>query len=265
VLNAELVWGAARRMGAGVLLRIEDHDRERARSAYERGILDDLDWLGFAPDIFPTAAFRAGACDGRQSNRAAVYEEAARDLASRGLLYGCDCTRRELAGLPLRGGERRYDGRCRTRGLAPGPGVGWRLRLEPGAEAFVDLALGPQVQDPAAQCGDVLIRDRLGNWTYQFAAAVDDWRQSIDLVVRGLDLLASTGRQIRIARLLGRARPAAFLHHPLIMKTPDQKVSKSDGDTGIRDLRQAGWSARMVREAARRHAGALAEWLSPLT
>jgi glutamyl-tRNA synthetase/glutamyl-Q tRNA(Asp) synthetase len=104
----------------------------------------------------------------------------------------------------------------------------------------------------------VLIRDRLGNWTYQFAASVDDFRQGIDLVIRGEDLLASTGRQIRIARLLGRERAATFLHHPLLMKSPDQKLSKSDGDTGVRDLRRRGWTPDQVKTAAHNP-----EWLPP--
>jgi glutamyl-tRNA synthetase/glutamyl-Q tRNA(Asp) synthetase len=122
--------------------------------------------------------------------------------------------------------------------------------MDPGVEHFVDGLLGPQSQDPSHQCGDVLIRDRLGNWTYQFVAAVDDFRQNIDLVIRGVDLLASTGRQIRIARLLGRPVPPAFRHHPLIMKSPDQKLSKSDGDSGVRDLRARGWTAEQVKSAA---------------
>jgi len=113
-------------------------------------------------------------------------------------------------------------------------------------ERFVDLRLGPQEQRPSDQCGDVLVRDRDGNWTYQFAAAVDDFVQGVTLVIRGVDLLASTGRQIQLARLLGRAEPPAFLHHPLIMKSPSQKLSKSDGDSGIRELRARGWSAPQV-------------------
>ena len=60
VLNAEYVWNTARQRGAEVLLRIEDHDRERSRTEYEAGILDDLDWLGYQPHIFTTSAFRAG-------------------------------------------------------------------------------------------------------------------------------------------------------------------------------------------------------------
>jgi glutamyl/glutaminyl-tRNA synthetase len=45
------------------------------------------------------------------------------------------------------------------------------------------------------------------------------------------------------------------MHHPLVMKSPDQKLSKSDGDTGIRDLRAAGWSREDVLARARNHTG----------
>ena len=256
VLNAEYVWGGLgpalpesepRRL---VLLRIEDHDRERCRPEYEAGILEDLAWLGYRPD-FPFV---------RQSDRHQLYQRAAQMLIDRGLVYGCDCTRREIEDQTTaprisdagpRTTELLYSGRCRDRGLPVADGVGWRLRMEPGVEAFADQLLGPQAQDPSRQCGDLLIRDRLGNWTYQFAASVDDFDQGVDLVIRGVDLLASTGRQIRIARLLGRERPAVFLHHPLLMKTPSQKLSKSDGDTGVRDLRARGWTADEVKAAAR--------------
>ena len=130
-------------------------------------------------------------------------------------------------------------------------GVSWRLRLEPGLEHFDDVILGPQAQDPSAQCGDLLLRDRLGNWTYQFAVTVDDLDQGITDVIRGADLLDSTGRQIRLARLLGRPQPPRFWHHRLVMKSAAEKLSKSDGDTGVRDLRAAGWSAEAVLARAR--------------
>jgi len=261
VLNAEYVWGS----GARVLLRIEDHDRERSRPEFEAGILDDLDWLGYRPDIFPTAAFRAGRCEGRQSDRDAIYREAVNELASRGLVYGCDCTRREIEQRSQRpgGDELWYSGRCRDRGLSLTDGVGWRVRMAPGVERFVDDLLGPQEQDPSEQCGDVLIRDRLGNWTYQFAVTVDDLLQGIDLVIRGVDLLPSTGRQIRLARMLGRERAPAFRHHQLIMKTADQKLSKSDGDTGIKDLRAQGWTPERTKETSR--ASVLAAGKPPAT
>jgi glutamyl/glutaminyl-tRNA synthetase len=97
VLNAEYVWGAAGKAGGGVLLRIEDHDRTRSRPEFEAGILDDLDWLGYRPDVFPTNAFRAGRCDGRQSDRDSIYREALEILRAQGLVYACNCSRRALA------------------------------------------------------------------------------------------------------------------------------------------------------------------------
>ena len=255
VANAICVWGLARERNGRVLLRIEDHDRQRSRPEYEAALLDDLDWLGFEPDLCPTAAFRRGRCDGRQSDRLAVYESIARDLIERDLVYGCTCSRDEIAQVVdvSTAGERPYPGTCRGRGVSLDLGVAWRVRISDEVEAFDDLWCGRQVQQPAAQCGDFVIRDRLGQWTYQFVVTVDDYLQGVDVVIRGRDLLASTGRQLWLARVIGRTMPAQFAHHPLIMKTPAQKLSKSDGDTGVRNLRQQGWSAEAVRrEAARR-------------
>lgn len=245
-------------MGGRVLLRIEDHDRTRARPEFEAGILDDLDWLGYRSDLYPTDAFRAGRCDGRQSDRDAIYREAFEILRRQGLVYACDCSRRSVtdgaSGVSRTesASELHYPGTCRDRHLPLVDGYGWRVRIEPGTEEFEDSRLGLQRQNPAEQCGDVLLRDRHNNWTYQFAVTVDDWQQGVDVVIRGVDLLPSTGRQIRLGRLLGRERPPAFVHHPLIMKTADQKLSKSDGDTGVRDLRAKGWAAADVIAAARR-------------
>jgi glutamyl-Q tRNA(Asp) synthetase len=252
VLNAEYVWGIAQALGGRVLLRIEDHDRGRCRPEFEIGILDDLDWLGYRPDVCATDDFRGGLCAGRQTNREDIYRAALDVLAAQGLVYGCECSRRVLTSEPATraGSELHYGGRCRDRNLPLAAGLGWRLRTEPGIETFDDARLGPQAQDPALQCGDVLLRDRHGNWTYQFAVAVDDWRQGVELVIRGIDLLPSTGRQIRLARLLGRARSPLFFHHALIMKSTDQKLSKSDGDTSVRDLRARGWTPARVRQAA---------------
>src|SRR6266851_6818888 len=252
IVNAVYVWRETRARNGRILLRIEDHDRQRSRPELEAAMLEDLAWLGFAADEPPV----------RQSERGHIYQAAVAGLRARGLVYACACTRAEIVsrvepiarrrrplGRPAaarpegpalrttRDSELRYPGTCRDRGLAEAPGLGLRVRLEPSVERFVDLRHGPQAQRPSQQCGDLLLRDRDGNWTYQFAATVDDCVQGVTLVIRGDDLLASTGRQMQLARLLGRAQPPEFLHHPLIMKSPTQKLSKSDGDTGIRELR----------------------------
>jgi glutamyl-tRNA synthetase/glutamyl-Q tRNA(Asp) synthetase len=254
VANAIYVWGLARARGAQVLLRVEDHDATRSRPEFEHALLDDLDWLGIAPDLFPTGEFRAGLCASRQSDRQPLYAEAAARLIDAGVVYACQCSRADLdAGRVADGREKRYPGTCRTRGLPLERGLVWRVRMDDGVVAFDDLLCGPQRQDPAAACGDVAIRDRLGQWTYQFAVVVDDFHQGIDLVVRGMDLLPSTARQIRIAALLGRVAPPVFAHHPLVMKSATQKLSKSDADTGIAELRALGWRpGRVLGEAARR-------------
>jgi glutamyl-tRNA synthetase/glutamyl-Q tRNA(Asp) synthetase len=244
VLNAAWTWDVSRAWNGRVLLRIEDHDTTRCREEYEDALREDLDWLGFVPDeVVP-----------RQSERHARYEEVLADLRARGLAYVCTCSRKDIAEVvgDAVNEETRYPGTCRALGLEPGPGRGWRVVMEPGTELFTDLLLGEQVQDPSAQCGDLLVRDRLGHWTYQFAVTVDDMDQGIDLVVRGEDLLASTGRQLRLARMLGRARMPLFLHHPLIRKPGGEKLSKASGDTGVREMRAAGMTAAEVIGAASR-------------
>lgn len=266
VVNAIHVWGTARAHGGRVVLRIEDHDRERSRPAFEHAILDDLEWLGLEPDEGRSEALRRGPSLHRQSDRQEIYESALAHLRALGLVYACRCSRRDIAALAPRtetgstdevgeGQEARYPGTCRDLGLEPGPGLGLRVRMAPGIERFADLRLGLQQQDPSAQCGDLLVRDRRGQWTYQFAVTVDDWQQRITHVIRGEDLLPSTARQIRLARLLGRDEPARFLHHALIYREPGVKLSKANRDTGIRDLRAAGLTREDVLGLAASHLG----------
>lgn len=247
VVNALWVWHAARATGGRVLLRIEDHDRSRCRAEYETEIREDLAWLGFVPDAEAP----------RQSEREPRYAAALDQLAAERLVYPCDCSRRDIAReIPeVFGEETRYTGRCRARALPPESTPARRVWMEPDDERFDDARLGPQCQSPDRQCGDLLVRDRLGHWTYQFAVVVDDLDEGVDLVVRGEDLLSSTGRQLRLARLLGRAQPPLFLHHPLLRKATGEKLSKSSRDTGIRDLRAAGRSAEDVLALASEESG----------
>lgn len=220
-------------------LRLEDHDRRRFRQEYETSILDDLDWLGFTPDLGRTFEFRSGSTPWRQSSASARYERALVHLAERGLVYACACSRAMVGAEAALGEEPHYAGTCRDRGL-PFEGHRLRVRLEPGGESFDDLRLGPQYQQPGRQCGDLAIRDANGDWTYQFAVTVDDLSQEISLVIRGEDLLPSTGRQIRLARLLGRPDPPRFLHHPLVTDASGRKLSKRDFAKSLRDHRAEG-------------------------
>ena len=202
-------------------------------------------WPG--SDSSPTSGFEPLL---RQSDTPAVYEQALDRLRESTDVYACECSRKDI------GGER-YDGRCRERRLEPGSGRGIRVQLPDGDEVFDDALLGRQTQTPAEQCGDLLVRDRDGHWTYQFAVTVDDVRQGVTLVIRGADLVSSTGRQILLARMLGRKNAPVFLHHPLIHDGRGEKLSKSAGDTGVRELRSAGLTAPEVIGIAAARVGLL--------
>lgn len=247
------MWGVARALGGSVVLRIEDHDRQRSRAVYERALLDDLDLLGLRPDRPTTDDLRMGASDFRQSDTGEVYAAALEGLRAAGRIYACACSRATFRswadehGAPFSGIG--CPGECRARGVAEEEGVGLRAALGAGDESWVDLLVGP-LRDAVAPAGDLLVRDRLGNWTYGFCVVVDDVRHGVDLVIRGRDLLHATATQIRLGRLLGRDRPPAFLHHPLIRKPSGAKLSKADGDTAIRSLLEAGRTpAELLGEA----------------
>jgi glutamyl-Q tRNA(Asp) synthetase len=243
VVNAIYTWGMAAALRGRVLLRLEDHDRIRSRPAFAAALLEDLDWLGFVPD--------AGRHPPRyQSDHPDRYRAALERLRRAHHVYACGCSRREI-------GVERYGGHCRDRGLEEGAQRGLRVRIGPGTEAVEDLRLGRRTQAPAEQCGDLLLRDRDGHWTYQFAVTVDDMCDGVTLVIRGADLVDSAGRQIRLARMLGREASPVFLHHPLILGPDGEKLSKSRGDTGVRELRQQGLSAPEVIGRAAAAAGLL--------
>jgi glutamyl-Q tRNA(Asp) synthetase len=254
VVNALYVWGAARSRGGTVLVRIEDHDRIRSRPEFETALLDDLQWLGFEP----SRRRDDGQADViRQRDRHDIYTAALERLRREHHVYVCDCSRSRI------GGER-YPGFCRDRKLAEAPGTGLRIQFDAGDESFDDLLLGRLTQSPADQCGDLLLRDRDGQWTYQFAVTVDDLLQGVSLVVRGADLVESTGRQIRLARMLsgsgvGAAKAVTYLHHPLILGDDGNKLSKSTGAAGVRSMRQRGLSPEEVMGQAAAAVGLLRE------
>jgi glutamyl/glutaminyl-tRNA synthetase len=257
LVNAMHVWGVARAHGGEVLLRIEDHDRTRCRPEYETALLDDLDWLGLEPDLFATSSFRTDvrAHPARQSSNEARYAEALAHLAAAGAVYPCRCTRRDLAHrVPHAAGEEpRYDGYCAHGNVPVSETFARRVRLPHVVMAFDDLRLGALTQTPARQCSDVLVRDRHAQYTYQFAVVVDDMVHDIDLIIRGEDLLASTGRQLQLAAMLGRRTPPQLLHHTLLVHADGSKLSKATHDTALREMRAEGWSpAALFGEAARR-------------
>lgn len=198
-------------------LRIDDLDAPRVQSGAETAILRTLEHFGFTWDG-PLA---------RQSDPASQqrYAAALDQLRRHGHLYGCACTRRDLADAPrARDGAPRYPGTCRH-GLPPGVAPrAWRVRAE-GTIHFHDAIQGEQREDLQADCGDFIVARADGLYAYQLAVVLDDAAQGITEVVRGADLLSSTARQIHLHHLLGLPVPA-YAHLPLALDRHGAKLSK---------------------------------------
>jgi glutamyl-tRNA synthetase/glutamyl-Q tRNA(Asp) synthetase len=245
VLHMIYVWGIARARRGKVISRIEDHDLSRRRPEYERAILEDLEWLGFVPDRGISASNDSSPSPYRQSDSAAIYEEVLSELSEKGLVYGCECSRKEILEKQSDGqGELCYPGTCADKNL-PLEGHTVRFRIPSGAVAFRDLALGDCHQAPVGQCGDFSLRDRNGQWTYQFCCVCDDLRHGVGLVVRGEDILSSTGRQIELFKALD-GTPPHYLHHGLVCDAHGEKLSKRQRSESITQMREAGMPAAEI-------------------
>ena len=237
LLSALYVWAAARKWDLSIHLRIEDHDRGRARPEYIESIYDDLEWFGFRWDS-----------QSIQSERTPLYEAALEKLEKQGLVYPCYCSRKQLEEENPKSetGEIIYQGKCHTSTAPAGTPHNLRVIIPDKVITWHDMRLGDFSENPKLQCGDFPIRDREGQWTYQFAVCVDDIEEGITHIVRGEDIRSSTARQIALMRLLGRETPPLYLHHPLIVDPAGKKLSKRERAHSIRQDRDAGISPEIL-------------------
>lgn len=207
---------SARSQGGRWLLRIEDVDAPRCSPAAAEGIVRTLESLGFewdGPVVW-------------QSARTETYQAALELLRQAGQVFACACTRKEMADSALaRDGTRRYPGTCRD-GLPAGRSArAWRLRVGAGVVMFDDRIQGRVAEDVAADVGDFVLLRADGLFAYQLAVVVDDAEAGVTEVVRGADLLDSTGRQILLQRLLGHPQPR-YAHLPVASNAAGEKLSK---------------------------------------
>ncbi len=229
---------AARSLGGRWLLRIDDIDTPRVvpgagdaiqRSLQAHGLLWDGDVL-------------------YQSRRGEAYRAALERLRAAGLTYPCACTRRELAAIARAGVDGPvYPGTCRA-GIAPGrPARALRLRVPDADIGFVDAVQGHCRHNLAQAVGDFVLQRADGLIAYQLATVIDDAFQAVTQVVRGVDLLASTPRQIYLQQCLGLPQPD-YAHLPLLVDGHGMKLGKQTG-AGPLDDRRASDNLRQVLAA----------------
>jgi len=208
----------ARRHAGAWLVRMEDVDTPRNEPGAAQAILDTLKTHGFVWDE-PVLW---------QSERSEAYQAALEHLMDRGFVYGCVCSRKEIAATSTQtaaDGGRVYPGTCRD-GLPPGQTPrAWRLKVGAEPVVFMDVLQGEQRQNLAQEVGDFVLRRADGPFAYQLAVIVDDAFQGITHIVRGADLLDSTPRQIWLQRCLGLPKPN-YAHLPVAINATGEKLSK---------------------------------------
>jgi glutamyl-tRNA synthetase len=241
-------WLLARGRGGTFIVRIEDTDRERSTVESERGILDDLQWLGLGWDEGPDVGGPYGPY--RQSERAALYHAHAQRLLRQGDAYYCFCSPAQLEQdreVALAAGEQpKYVGRCRnldpiasrTR-VAAGEPAAIRFQVPPGPEvAFVDQVRG-EVRFSRPLIGDPVILRSDGHPAYNFAVVVDDALMKVTDVIRGEDHISNTPRQLLLYDALRYPAPQ-FAHLSLVLGPDHSPLSKRHGATSVAEFRARG-------------------------
>ncbi len=264
-LSALIGFEMSRRLGGRFLVRVEDIDQVRCPRHLAEAALADLGWLGIAweePVRYQSAHF-------------ADYAEAIHRLEAMGFLYPCFATRAEIAaaartaetdpdGAPIYPGIWRHASARRIAARkSRGEPLALRLDMARALDAArsrspeplfftaldADLHARSVPADPA-RWGDVVLVRKDTPTSYHLSVVVDDARQGITHVTRGLDLLAATDLHRLLQVLLNLPAPL-YHHHRLLTDDTGRKLAKSAGDTSLTRLRAQGWSPEDVR----RHIG----------
>ena len=246
-------WAWARHNGGQFILRVEDTDPTRSRREHEEEILAGLAWLGIDWDEGPDRPGDFGPY--RQSERADLHAEAAGRLVAGAVAYRCFCTSERLAELRATQEANKetpaYDRRCREldrdeaeRRAAAGEAHVLRFAVPDGETRFVDRMRGEIVFQNTEVDDWILVRTD-GAPTYNFVCVLDDAAMKISLVLRGVEHLVNTPKQVLLYRALGLEAPE-FGHLPLMLGTDKKKLSKRTGDTALLSYREQGFAPEAV-------------------
>lgn len=272
-LSALLNARAAIALKGRFLVRVEDIDQTRCTSQLEEEMFEDLAWLGVPLDG-PVL---------RQSENFSHYRSALEKLQDMGVVYPAYLTRAEIKrfvsrfeengrswprdpdGAPVYPGDDAVltedERQARTDSDAP-----FALRLdmkkaqrkldrelswdEVGAEGKALFEPVRKIPVEAAAWGDVVLARKEIPTSYHLSVVVDDARQGITDILRGLDLYHATSVHRVLQELLGLPEPR-YRHHRLILGEDGRKLSKSNQDTSLRTLRQNGMTHVQLRKLIR--------------
>ncbi|WP_419255054.1 tRNA glutamyl-Q(34) synthetase GluQRS [Caulobacter sp. ErkDOM-YI] len=246
--SALTAFEAARAADGRFILRIEDIDATRSRPEYEAAIAEDLAWLGLDWEQ-PVR---------RQSEHLADYHVAIETLRTRGLVYRCFRTRKELdIGRAPHGPQEPFiSGPLPTaedaERLGRGEAFAWRLSLSAAKTAlggfddltFLEEGAGPDGQSGLIHArpetaGDIVLARKDVGVAYHLAVVLDDALQGVTHVIRGEDLFEAAHIQRLLQALLGLPTPI-YRHHRLLVGPDGKRYAKRDRAQTLRELRAAG-------------------------
>jgi glutamyl-tRNA synthetase len=204
--TAYLNYLAARASGGKFIVRIDDTDTERNKDEYTDIILQSLDWLGLEFDELHY-----------QSKRTEVYLECARKLVQCGKAFTATNGAIILKG-PVELPESFYD--------------------EVGGKIAITDTNREQINDRV-----VLVRggDKLNEPTYQFCSVVDDYFLNINYIIRGVDHITNTPKQIAIWSALEDAKIFPKCAHVGLINKDKKKLSKRDSAASLLWYRDNGY------------------------
>jgi glutamyl-tRNA synthetase len=231
----------AEKHGAEILLRIDDLDQDRFREEYTQDIFDTLDFMELGYELGPKNVNEFES-EWSQIHRMEQYRAALEELSEKRLVFACDCSRKKIQEMDSSG---YYLGHCQDRRIPlDRKEVTWRFNaLETD---FVSLKSYPSQLDSSlilpTDVAFSVLRKKDQQPTYQVTSLIDDLHFGIDLIVRGQDLYSSSLAQLALAEKLSKPQflETAFLHHSILKGPKKKKLSKSDGSTSIKSMRESG-------------------------
>lgn len=249
IRTALFAWLFARHHGGRFIVRIEDTDVARKVEGTVEAILDSLRWLGLDWDEGPEAGGKYSPYF--QSQRLALYHEAAERLVSQGYAYYCYCSPARLDAMRIEQARRQqppgYDRTCRdlspqeqaqkkAKGITPV--VRFKTPLN-GQTRFRDLIWGEMVFENST-IDDLVLLKSDSYPTYHLANVVDDHEMRISHVIRAEEWLSSTPRHVLLYEALG-LEPPQFAHLPMLLGTDRSKLSKRHGAVSVTEYREQGY------------------------
>jgi glutamyl-Q tRNA(Asp) synthetase len=195
-------------------LRFDDLDTPRNVVGATTHILQTLETLGLHWD---------GEVD-YQSQHLDDYHAALAGLMRNGQIYRCQCSRKNLTDI--------YAQTCRNQYIPAQIPHSLRLKTNNRNIVFNDDLQGCISHNLATQHGDFILKRKDNIVAYQFAVVLDDARQGVNHVVRGIDLLDATPKQIYLQQILNLPTPN-YLHVPILVDADGHKLSKSTLATAV--------------------------------